>query len=86
MPRKPKAKNAISAGERARLYEAEMAEKQRRMHDLNVDESEPIDAMRDASEADATSVPPKTVEKSQNKPKKALLYICKMHYLCTRNA
>lgn len=72
MPRKPKAKNAISAGERARLYEAEMAEKQRRMHDLDVDESEPIDAMRDASEADATSVPPKTVEKSQNKPKKAL--------------
>lgn len=31
MPRKPKPKNALSAGERARLYEAELEEKQKRM-------------------------------------------------------
>ena len=39
MPRRPKAKNTLSAGERAALYEAELAEKQRRMRELSDDKS-----------------------------------------------
>ena len=34
MPRKPKAKNTLSAGERVALYEAAMAEKKRELQGL----------------------------------------------------
>ena len=39
MPRKPKPKNTLSAGERAAIYEAEQAEKRARMQEENIDAS-----------------------------------------------
>ena len=39
MPRKPKPKNTLSAGERAAIYEAEQAEKRARMQDVEADVS-----------------------------------------------
>ena len=72
MPRKPKPKNTMTAGERARLYEAEMAEKQRRMHGLDGDVPNLDDDANEASASVATYDASKTAEKIPEKPKKAL--------------
>lgn len=37
MPRRPKPKNTLTAGERVALYEAEMEKKQRRLHDVGAE-------------------------------------------------
>ena len=60
MPRKPKAKNTLSAGERAALYEAEMAEKRARMS-TDGTASDKSDAIK-ANE-------PVQAEKKEEKPK-----------------
>ncbi len=52
MPRKPKAKNALSAGERAALYEAEQAEKRARIH-ADTDETS-VNADKPRAERKAT--------------------------------
>ncbi|MBE6647758.1 MAG: hypothetical protein E7611_09030 [Ruminococcaceae bacterium] len=59
MPRKPKPKNTLSAGERAALYEAEMAEKRARMS-ANADKTESKDTKPDIT-SKATSEKPKIV-------------------------
>lgn len=60
MPRKPKPKNTLSAGERAALYEAEMAEKRARM---NADSAS-------SAEAGASKISEHAkVEKTEEKPK-----------------
>ena len=62
MPRKPKPKNTLSAGERAAIYEAEQAEKRARMHE----------ASADASVNDTSPMAKSEVVEKQEKPKVAL--------------
>ena len=63
MPRKPKPKNTLSAGERAAIYEAEQAEKRARMQEAS-----------SADASDANTVPETKDEKieKQEKPKVVL--------------
>jgi hypothetical protein len=60
MPRKPKPKNTLSAGERAALYEAEMAEKRAKMS-----------AQGDDNGSDIAEIPPKAPQSKEapEKPK-----------------
>ena len=71
MPRKPKPKNTLTAGERAALYEAEMEKKQRRMR---ADESENANAESEdgfdvkntsVNDVDARTEPEKRVMRSE---------------------
>ena len=63
MPRKPKPKNTLSAGERAALYEAEMAEKRAKMSTTGAENG-----------SEATDMPPKASQpkETEEKPKIAL--------------
>lgn len=69
MPRKPKAKNALSAGERVALYEAAMAEKKKEREGLAA--SAPIDSVKDVSrEADVRKTAPFDGCETSAEPKK----------------
>ncbi len=66
MPRKPKAKNTLSAGERAALYEAEQAEKRAKMSDeSHASPTEEAKARQEKAEK-----PPKAAEKPKPELKK----------------
>ncbi len=64
MPRKPKAKNTMSAGERAKIYEAEQAERRARMQSAEENNG--------SVEADRTDMPEKEEQKKTEKPKAEL--------------
>ena len=59
MPRKPKPKNTLSAGERAAIYEAEQAEKRTRMQEANAN----------ASSTDTVPMAKAETAEKQEKPK-----------------
>ncbi len=79
MPRKPKPKNTLSAGERAKLYEAEQQEKQKRMRfmdeNASADQNNSID-LEGVTEKTVLSVEmPKKEKKTLPKPQKALVKV-----------
>ncbi len=80
MPRKPKPKNTLSAGERAKLYEAALVEKQRRLSDLSA--SMPADTEESEAEykhsengTDVEAMPRKTGKKQLPKPESATVRV-----------
>ena len=82
MPRKPKPKNTLSAGERAKLYEAELEEKQKRMRSTDEESCENIKASGDqkdsAAEIGVTEMSPEKVQKAKKnlpKPQKATVKV-----------
>lgn len=79
MPRKPKPKNTLSAGERAKLYEAEQQEKQKRMRSQDVNASAEHNNTVDpeAVAVKAVSMPemPKKEKKELPKPQKATVKV-----------
>ena len=80
MPRKPKPKNTLSAGERAKLYEAELEEKQKRMRSADTESRENTSAIADGAltETKATGKAPEKVQKVKKalpKPQKATVKV-----------
>ena len=79
MPRKPKPKNTLSAGERAKLYETEQQEKQKRMRSQDVnastEENRTVDPENATVNAASVSEMPQREKKSLPKPQKALVKV-----------